>query len=101
MLNRRRTSVKQLMVVALTLVSSAVLMASAGASSGGSNEIRLRARGLAVINGIEAELQGDFRTSAARQRLLGELKNINLDLGADISFCLAPSGATLMHGEVA
>jgi len=85
------------MVVALALVSSAVLMASAGANSGGSNEIRLRAQGLAAINGIEAQLQGDFRSSAARQRLSGELKNINLDLGTDISFCLDSGGVTSLQ----
>jgi hypothetical protein len=57
MLNRRGTSAKQAMVVAFTSVSSSVLMVRAGASSGGSkNETRLRARGLAVINGIGAEL---------------------------------------------
>src|SRR5262245_13095050 len=53
-----------------------------------SGEVRLRARGQAVINGIEAELRGDFERRPDRTRLDGQLENINLPLGSAISFCL-------------
>src|SRR5262245_55595593 len=51
-------------------------------------EVRLRARGQAVINGIEAELRGDFERRPDRTRLDGQLENINLPVGSAISFCL-------------
>jgi len=41
-----------------------------------------------VINGIEAELRGNFERRPDRTRLDGQLENINLPLGSAISFCL-------------
>jgi len=43
------------------------------------NQPRLRARGEAAINGIEAELRGDFRVETTPERLSAELQNININ----------------------
>jgi hypothetical protein len=53
-----------------------------------SGEVRLSARGQAVINGIEAELRGSFERRPDRTRLDGQLENISLPVGSAISFCL-------------
>src|SRR5262245_11923705 len=58
-------------------------------------EVRLRARGEAIISGIEAELRGTFERRPERTRLDGELENINLPLGSAISFCLVQGSNTL------
>jgi len=61
------------------------------------NQTRLRARGEAAINGIEAELRGDFRVESSpfRERLSTELQNINLPLGTPVAFCLVRSTGTI------
>jgi hypothetical protein len=56
-------------------------------------QVRLRARQNKVINGIEAELRGDFRAAANPIRLNAELDNINIPLGTKIAFCLVQNGA--------
>ena len=63
-----------------------------GTQSG--SEIRLRARGEAVINGVEAELRGTFERRSDRTRLDGELEDINLPIDSAISFCLVQRGNT-------
>lgn len=101
MLSTNSTSAKaktMVALLALTLAGGAVLISRTDASPAGSgSEIRLRARAQAVVNGIEAQLNGDFRSSPTRQRLSGELQNINLDLGTDISFCLDSGGTTTLQ----
>jgi len=52
---------------------------------------RLRARANKIIRGIEAELKGKFRNEEGRKQLEGELDNISLRIGKEISFCLATS----------
>jgi len=75
-----------------------------GTQSG--SEIRLRARGEAVINGVEAELRGTFERRSDRTRLDGELEDINLPIDSAISFCLVQRGNTnpiavgIIHLEV-
>jgi hypothetical protein len=60
-----------------------------------SGEVRLRARGEAIINGVEAELRGNFERRPDRIRLDGELEDINLPVGSAISFCLVQGGRTM------
>jgi len=61
-------------------------------------EIRLRARENKVINGIEAELRGDFRAAANPIRLNAELDNINIPVGTRIAFCLVQNGVKTKIG---
>ncbi len=58
-------------------------------------EVRLKARGEVVINGVEAELRGKFEREPERTRLDGELENINLPVGSAISFCLMRGNSTM------
>jgi len=58
-------------------------------------EVELRARGEAVINGVEAELRGQFERRPDRTRLDGQLEDINLPIGSAISFCLMQGGQTI------
>jgi hypothetical protein len=62
---------------------------------GGTGEIRLRARGAAVINGVEAELRGNFEIRPDRTRLDGELEDVNLPVGFAVSFCLVQGSNTI------
>src|SRR5262249_42519658 len=57
-------------------------------------EVELSARGEAVINGVEAELRGNFEQRPDRTRLDGQLENINIPVGSAISFCLMHGGQT-------
>lgn len=91
-----RTALAKTMVAILALAGG-LLVSPRSEQARGGDELRLRARGVADINGIETQLIGDFRTSPIRQRLSGELQNINLDLGTDISFCLASGGTTTLQ----
>jgi len=58
-------------------------------------EVRLRARGEAVINGVEVELRGNFERRPERTRLDGELEDINLPVGSAVSFCLVQGGRAI------
>jgi len=60
-----------------------------------SGEVELSARGEAVINGIQAELRGQFERRLDRTRLDGQLENINLPVGSAISSCLVQGGQTI------
>jgi hypothetical protein len=61
-------------------------------------QVRLRARQNKVINGIEAELRGDFRAAANPIRLNAELENINLPVGTPVAFCLVQNGVKTKIG---
>ena len=61
-------------------------------------QVRLRARQNKVINGIEAELRGDFRAAANPIRLNAELDNINLPVGTPVAFCLLQDGVKTKIG---
>jgi hypothetical protein len=67
-------------------------------SSSGGTETRLRAKSVTVIDGIQAELNGDFRSRPGEIRLKGELENVNRPVGSPISFCL--NGAPLAFSTV-
>src|SRR5215467_10808602 len=67
----------------------------AGPNAPSGTEVRLRARGQAVINGVEAELRGNFERRPDRTRLDGELEDINLPIGSAISFCLVQGKNTI------
>jgi len=60
-----------------------------------SREVELSARGEAVINGVQAELRGNFEQRPDRTRLDGQLGNINIPVGSAISFCLIHGGQTI------
>jgi hypothetical protein len=79
----------------------------AEAEQGKGQGTQLQARGQRVIKGIEAELRGDFQSQKGgrndggqRERLRGELDNINLPGGTEISFCLATSNGSVALAAV-
>jgi len=61
-------------------------------------QVRLRARQNKVINGIEAQLRGDFREAASPIRLNSELENINMRAGTPVAFCLLKGGVRTLLG---
>ncbi|HMF91199.1 MAG TPA: hypothetical protein VKL40_11180 [Candidatus Angelobacter sp.] len=84
--------------IGLSILTLALL--SGGCGSGDppdpmGNEIELQARAQALINGMEAELDGQFRVEAEGQRLRGELDKLNLAIGTPVSFCLRKSSGTV------
>jgi hypothetical protein len=76
-------------LASLALLALAV-MGTANAAWG--QQTRLRARENKVINGVEAELRGDFRSNGSPIRLNAELENINLPVGTKVAFCLLQNG---------
>jgi hypothetical protein len=103
MLHRTSTGklVFALMLSVATVGTQSRVMAATTPAEGQQDDgqgTRLRARAQRVIKGIEAELRGDFESEKGgrddggqRKRLRGELDNINLPGGTEISFCLATS----------
>lgn len=63
-------------------------------------DIRLLARRNKVINGIEAQLRGDYRESNGTPlQLSADLENINLPLGTPVAFCVKNS-VTLVKTKI-
>jgi len=71
----------------------ALLLGSCG-SMDPAREIELQATAQANINGMQAELKGQFRIEAEGQRLRGELDNSGFTMGTAISFCLVKPTVT-------
>lgn len=74
--------------------ASLVLLAGCGSAMDPAGEIELQATAQANINGIQAELKGQFRIEAEGQRLRGELDNSGFSVGTAISFCLVKPTVT-------
>jgi hypothetical protein len=66
-----------------------ILGACSGSDPMSMNQMELQAKAQASINGMQAELNGQFRSEAEGQRLTGEVDNLNLAAGTNVSFCLA------------
>ena len=108
MLHRTKIG-KLLFVLALSLATVGSQSRLMAAPNSGTDErdpdqgVRLRARAQRVIRGIEEELRGDFRRQnggghddeGRQKELRGELENINLPGGTEISFCLATSSGSI------
>jgi hypothetical protein len=86
----RSAGVASIMLVAL--------MATATQTWAQAQEVRLRARQNKAINGIEAELRGDYREKGSPIRLNSELENINLPVGTKVAFCLLQNGVKSLIG---
>jgi hypothetical protein len=82
-------------LASLALITLA-LMVSVNAAW--AQQTRLRARENKVINGLEAELRGDFRSNGSPIRLNAELENINLPVGTKVAFCLLQNGTKSLIG---
>lgn len=87
-------STKQTRLVAL-LFTVIVLGVS---SSAWAQQVRLSARRNKVINGVEAQLRGDYRARNAPVRLNAELEDINIPLGTKVAFCLTQNGVNTRIG---
>ena len=64
----------------------------------GGSTIQLTARTTTVINGIRAELRGDYRAAASPIRLNSQLENLNLPIGTPVAFCLLQGTVKHMVG---
>lgn len=82
-------------VVLATLFAIAVMSLSTMASA---QQGRLKVRKNKVINGVEAQLRGDYRESASPTSLSAELEDINIPVGTKVAFCLLRNGATSLVG---
>jgi hypothetical protein len=79
---------------------AALLVAGIGTFSTGASaqQTRLRVRKNKVINGVEAQLRGDYRESSSPISLSAELEDINIPVGTKVAFCLLRNGATTLIG---
>jgi len=75
-------------------IALSVSLAGCGSAMDPAGEIELQAQSQANINGVQAELRGQFRIEAEGQRLRGELDNSGLSMGTAISFCLVKPTVT-------
>jgi hypothetical protein len=90
-MNKRTGFVAVIAVLALAVIGSAIPMSA--------QQVRLSARKNKIINGIEAELRGDYRERANLPvRLNAELENINIPVGKKVAFCLVQNGGTKLIG---
>ena len=80
------------------LAAVLVLAIMASASQMWAQQVRFSARKNKVINGIEAQLRGDYRARTNPIRLNAELENINIPVGTRVAFCLLQSGVKTMIG---
>ena len=80
------------------VVALSLLAVMASASQVWAQEVRLSARRNKVINGIEAQLRGDYREDTRPTRLNSQLENINLPVGTPIAFCVLQNGVSTLLG---
>jgi len=78
----------------LAAVLTLAIMASASPMWGQ----QLNARKDKTINGVQAELRGNFRVKGGSTRLNSELDNINIPVGTKVAFCLLQSGVKTLLG---
>jgi hypothetical protein len=76
-------------------IALSVSLAGCGSAMDPAGEIELQAQSQANINGVQAELRGQFRIEAEGTRLTGELDNSNFPANTAISFCLVKSSMTI------
>lgn len=80
-------------------VAAVMVMAlMATTSQAWAQQVRLSARKNKVINGIEAQLRGDYREKGSPIRLNSELENINIPVGTPVAFCLLQNGVKTLLG---
>src|SRR5215470_12843057 len=77
---------------------AAVLVLAIMSSASGCSQTRLSARKNKIINGIEAQLRGDYRANPNPSRLNAELENINIPVGTKVAFCLLQNGVKSLIG---
>jgi hypothetical protein len=85
----------------MNLLNLAAILALGIATSAGSawgQQVRLSARQNKVINGVEAELRGDYRENGSPSRLNAELENVNIPVGTKVAFCMLQSGVKTLIG---
>ena len=76
-----------------------VLAAVGSAVQASAQQVRLAARATKTINGIDAQLRGDYRANGAPQRLNAQLENINLPVGTPVAFCILQNGVNTLLGR--
>lgn len=82
----------------MRLAGLAVLVLAIMGSTSAWAQTRLSARKNKVINGIEAQLRGDYRANPNPLRLNAELENINIPVGTKVAFCLLQNGVKSLVG---
>ena len=75
--------------LALGLVPLSGLVVGCATTDPFGREVELQAQAQADLNGVPAQLHGQFRIEAEGVRLTGELDNSNFPSGKAISFCLS------------
>ncbi|MBZ5681081.1 MAG: hypothetical protein LAO24_13345 [Acidobacteriia bacterium] len=81
-----------------TVAAVLVLTVMGSASEMWAQQVRLTACKNRVINGIEAQLRGDYRERTSPVRLNADLENINIPVGTPVAFCLLQNGVKTLIG---
>jgi hypothetical protein len=80
---------------ALSTIALAQFLAGCGSSDPAAPKMELQARAQSMIDGMQAELKGQFEIEMEGRDLMAELDNANVPMGTSISFCLVTgSGST-------
>jgi len=81
-----------------TVTAILVLAIMSSATVASAQQTRLSVRKNKVINGIEAQLRGDYREDGAPTRLNADLEDINVPVGTKIAFCVLQNGVKTLIG---
>ena len=81
-----------------TVAALLVLTVMSSASQMWAQQVRLSARRNKIINGIEAQLRGDYRENTNPIRFNADLENINIPVGIPVAFCIFQNGVNTLVG---
>jgi hypothetical protein len=80
--------------LAMSAITLAQLLTACGGGGDPAAQTQLQAKAQAMVNGMQAEMDGEFQVEMEGKNLKAELDNANLATGTSISFCLVtPSGS--------
>jgi hypothetical protein len=82
----------------LAVALMVVLIGTSSMWSQDAQSTRLAVRRNRVINGVEAQLRGDYRADGAPTSLNSQLENIGVPIGVPIAFCLVQNGVSTRLG---
>jgi hypothetical protein len=80
---------------ALSTIALAQLLTACGGGGDPAAQNELQAKAQAMVNGMQAELDGQFESEMEGKHLKAELDNANFATGTSISFCLVTASGSM------
>jgi hypothetical protein len=80
---------------ALSTIALAQLLTACGGGGDPAAQTGLQAKAQAMVNGMQAEMDGQFHNEMEGKDLKAELDNANIATGTPISFCLVKASGSM------